>query len=400
MRQETPDLVEMLRKMILIREFDELAIELRSGRQDLRRRASRTWARRRSRSACAPTCRDRPRDQHPPRPRPLHRQGRRHQAHDGRAVRPRRRLLQGQGRLDAHRRLRGRHAGRQRHRRRRAADRGRRRARRPARGQGRRGGLLLRRRRGRRGRVPRGAQHRLGVEAAVVFVCENNQYAANNAVGVQHPRADIAAHAAAYGMPGVIVDGNDVLAVYAATRDGRRARARAARARPCSSARPIAGTSTRCATRRRRRRRPADEIADVEGARPDRPLRARTRSAGACCRAAEIGAIRERRRSRPRRRRSPSPRRARFPIRRIARRHVRGVRREETHARDHLPAGARRGGGRGDAARPAGHHARHRLHRRSRQGVRPARVRFTPDLRGGADRHGPRRGRLRLSARS
>src|SRR2546422_46277 len=50
----------------------------------------------------------------------------------------------------------------------------------------------------------------------VVFVCENNQYAANNAVGVQHPRAEIAAHAAPYDMPGVVVDGNDVLAVHAA----------------------------------------------------------------------------------------------------------------------------------------------------------------------------------------
>jgi len=51
----------------------------------------------------------------------------------------------------------------------------------------------------------------------IVFVCENNQYAANNAVGVQHPRVDIAAHAGAYDMPGVIIDGNDVLGVYAAT---------------------------------------------------------------------------------------------------------------------------------------------------------------------------------------
>jgi TPP-dependent pyruvate/acetoin dehydrogenase alpha subunit len=53
----------------------------------------------------------------------------------------------------------------------------------------------------------------------IVFVCENNQYAANNAVGVQHPRVDIAAHAAAYDMPGVIADGNDVLEVHAATHD-------------------------------------------------------------------------------------------------------------------------------------------------------------------------------------
>jgi len=51
----------------------------------------------------------------------------------------------------------------------------------------------------------------------IVFVCENNQYAANNAVGVQHPHPDIATHAAAYAMPGVIVDGNDVLEVHART---------------------------------------------------------------------------------------------------------------------------------------------------------------------------------------
>ncbi len=48
----------------------------------------------------------------------------------------------------------------------------------------------------------------------IVFACENNQYAANNAVGVQHPRVDIAGHAAAYEMPGVVVDGNDVRAVH------------------------------------------------------------------------------------------------------------------------------------------------------------------------------------------
>jgi TPP-dependent pyruvate/acetoin dehydrogenase alpha subunit len=50
----------------------------------------------------------------------------------------------------------------------------------------------------------------------IVFVCENNQYAANNAVAVQHRNVDLAVHAASYGMPGVTVDGNDVHAVYAA----------------------------------------------------------------------------------------------------------------------------------------------------------------------------------------
>jgi TPP-dependent pyruvate/acetoin dehydrogenase alpha subunit len=53
----------------------------------------------------------------------------------------------------------------------------------------------------------------------IVFVCENNQYAANNPVAVQHPGIDIAAHAGAYSMPGVVVDGNDVLEVHGATGD-------------------------------------------------------------------------------------------------------------------------------------------------------------------------------------
>jgi TPP-dependent pyruvate/acetoin dehydrogenase alpha subunit len=53
----------------------------------------------------------------------------------------------------------------------------------------------------------------------IVFVCENNQYAANNAVAVQHPRVDVAAHAAPYDMLGVVVDGNDVLEVHARTSD-------------------------------------------------------------------------------------------------------------------------------------------------------------------------------------
>jgi TPP-dependent pyruvate/acetoin dehydrogenase alpha subunit len=48
----------------------------------------------------------------------------------------------------------------------------------------------------------------------IIFVCENNQYAANNAVAVQHPRVEIAAHASAYDMPGVTADGNDALEIH------------------------------------------------------------------------------------------------------------------------------------------------------------------------------------------
>jgi TPP-dependent pyruvate/acetoin dehydrogenase alpha subunit len=51
----------------------------------------------------------------------------------------------------------------------------------------------------------------------IVFVCENNQYAANNAIAVQHHHVDLAVHAASYGLPGVTVDGNDVLAVREAS---------------------------------------------------------------------------------------------------------------------------------------------------------------------------------------
>lgn len=48
----------------------------------------------------------------------------------------------------------------------------------------------------------------------VVYVCENNLYAASTPVSVAFKIEDIADRAAAYGMPGVVVDGNDVEAVY------------------------------------------------------------------------------------------------------------------------------------------------------------------------------------------
>jgi len=52
----------------------------------------------------------------------------------------------------------------------------------------------------------------------IVFVCENNQYAANNAVAVQHRNVDLALHAESYGMPGLTTDGNDVLGVREVSR--------------------------------------------------------------------------------------------------------------------------------------------------------------------------------------
>lgn len=50
----------------------------------------------------------------------------------------------------------------------------------------------------------------------VVFVCENNQYAMSMSVEKAFPIENIADRAAAYAMPGTVVDGNDVLAVHEA----------------------------------------------------------------------------------------------------------------------------------------------------------------------------------------
>ncbi|MFQ6001795.1 MAG: thiamine pyrophosphate-dependent dehydrogenase E1 component subunit alpha [Anaerolineae bacterium] len=51
----------------------------------------------------------------------------------------------------------------------------------------------------------------------VVYVCENNQYGMSMSVERAFPIKDIADRATAYNMPGVVVDGNEVLAVYEAT---------------------------------------------------------------------------------------------------------------------------------------------------------------------------------------
>jgi pyruvate dehydrogenase E1 component alpha subunit len=53
----------------------------------------------------------------------------------------------------------------------------------------------------------------------VVFVCQNNQWAISVPLKKQTHSRTIAQKALAYGLPGIQVDGNDVLAVYAATRE-------------------------------------------------------------------------------------------------------------------------------------------------------------------------------------
>lgn len=55
--------------------------------------------------------------------------------------------------------------------------------------------------------------------APVVFVCLNNQYAISVPLSRQMHSQTVAQRAIAYGMPGIRVDGNDVLAVYVATKE-------------------------------------------------------------------------------------------------------------------------------------------------------------------------------------
>ena len=59
----------------------------------------------------------------------------------------------------------------------------------------------------------------------VIFVCENNHYAISVPLSKQMAVRDVAERAAGYGFPGVVVDGNDVLACYGAMKTGPRSRA-------------------------------------------------------------------------------------------------------------------------------------------------------------------------------
>ncbi len=53
----------------------------------------------------------------------------------------------------------------------------------------------------------------------IVFACENNHYGVNTPVHAQMAIQHIAERAAAYAIPGTVVEGNDVEAVFRATRD-------------------------------------------------------------------------------------------------------------------------------------------------------------------------------------
>ena len=56
-------------------------------------------------------------------------------------------------------------------------------------------------------------------QTPVVFICQNNQWAISLPLKQQTKSRTIAQKALAYGMPGIQVDGNDVLAVYSAAKE-------------------------------------------------------------------------------------------------------------------------------------------------------------------------------------
>lgn len=81
------------------------------------------------------------------------------------------------------------------------------------------------------GAAARGTFHETALQASVwklpvVWICENNGWAISAPFQEQSPTENVADRAAGYGMPGVIVDGQDTLAVNAAVVEAvRRARA-------------------------------------------------------------------------------------------------------------------------------------------------------------------------------
>ena len=72
------------------------------------------------------------------------------------------------------------------------------------------------------GASSRGTLYEAAIEASVwklpvVFICENNGWAISASFDLHSPTPNVSDRAAAFGFPGVVVDGQDAIAVYAAT---------------------------------------------------------------------------------------------------------------------------------------------------------------------------------------
>jgi pyruvate dehydrogenase E1 component alpha subunit len=74
------------------------------------------------------------------------------------------------------------------------------------------------------GAAARGTFYEAAIEAGVwklpvIFICENNGWAISASFSKHSPTPNVADRAAAFGFPGVVVDGQDALAVYEATNE-------------------------------------------------------------------------------------------------------------------------------------------------------------------------------------
>jgi 2-oxoisovalerate dehydrogenase E1 component alpha subunit len=112
----------------------------------------------------------------------------------------------------------------------------------------------------------------------VIFVCENNGYAISVPLERQVAGGSVAARAAGYGMPGVEVDGGDVLACYAAAMDAHE-RARHGEGPTLIEAKVVRLTSHSSDDDQRRYRDPA-EVEQLKGLDPIPRFATELRDAG------------------------------------------------------------------------------------------------------------------------
>jgi 2-oxoisovalerate dehydrogenase E1 component alpha subunit len=111
-----------------------------------------------------------------------------------------------------------------------------------------------------------------------VFVVENNGYAISVPAALQVSVADVADRASGYGIPGVVVDGTDVLACYAASRDAV-ARARAGDGPTLIEAK-VTRLTAHSSDDQQTKYRSAEELAAEKGHDPLPRFRAQLREAG------------------------------------------------------------------------------------------------------------------------
>jgi 2-oxoisovalerate dehydrogenase E1 component alpha subunit len=112
----------------------------------------------------------------------------------------------------------------------------------------------------------------------VIFVCENNGYAISVPLEQQVAGGSVAARAEGYGMPGVVVDGGDVLGCYAAARDAHE-RARRGEGPTLIEARVVRLTSHSSDDDQRRYRDPS-EVEQLKEQDPIPKFAAELREAG------------------------------------------------------------------------------------------------------------------------